>query len=113
MYSTRAFAQLTGVTAKALRYYERVGLLMPNRTRTRYRRYSPCDLQALNRVLALKSLGRPLKTVKMLLEGEGGALFRAHRQTLIEKRTRLDRAIPRSRRSKNTGAVRRPRSLHR
>ena len=31
MYSTRAFAELTGVTVKALRHYERMGLLGPMR----------------------------------------------------------------------------------
>jgi DNA-binding transcriptional MerR regulator len=93
MYSTRAFAQLAGVTVKTLRHYERVGLLTPKRTRTHYRRYSLSDLRSLNGVLALKSLGLPLRTVKMLMKGEGGALLRSHRETLVEKRARMDRAI--------------------
>lgn len=93
MYSTRAFAQLTGVTAKTLRHYERVGLLAPKRTRTHYRRYSLADLKSLNRALALRSLGIPLKTVKIVLKGEGGAVLRSHREAPVEKRARIDRAI--------------------
>ena len=63
MYSTQTFARLTGVTVKALRHYERVGLLAPRRTRTRYRRYVLGDLQRIERILALKSLGLSLKAI--------------------------------------------------
>jgi DNA-binding transcriptional MerR regulator len=41
VYSTSAFARLAGVTVKMLRHYERIGLLTPKRTGSRYRRYSP------------------------------------------------------------------------
>jgi DNA-binding transcriptional MerR regulator len=92
MYSTRAFANLTGVTEKALRHYERVGLLAPKRTGARYRRYSLGDLRRLERILALKSLGLPLQKIKTLLQG-GGVPLRAHREAIEQKRARLDRAI--------------------
>jgi DNA-binding transcriptional MerR regulator len=92
MYSTRAFAELTGVTVKALRHYERVGLLAPQRTRARYRRYAFEDMQQIERILALKSLGLSLTSIKLMLK-RGPAGLDAHRATLEDKRARLDRAI--------------------
>ena len=68
MYSTRGFAELTGVTVKALRHYERMGLLGPMRTRARYRRYAFADLQQVERILALKSLGLSLTSIKLVLK---------------------------------------------
>jgi DNA-binding transcriptional MerR regulator len=92
MYSIQTFAKLTGVTVKALRHYERVGLLAPRRTRARYRRYALGDLQRIERILALKSLGFSLKAIKTVLK-RGAIELRAHRASLVEKRVRLDRAI--------------------
>jgi DNA-binding transcriptional MerR regulator len=92
MYSTRAFAALTGVTVKALRHYERVGLLGPMRTRARYRRYAFADLQQIERILALKSLGLSLTSIKLVLK-RGPVGLEAHRAVLEDRRARLNRAI--------------------
>ena len=92
MYSIAAFARLTGVTVKMLRHYERIGLLTPKRTSAEHRRYSMRDLQSLERIIALKSLGLPLARIKTLLRG-GLVSLSAHRETLEDKRARLDRAI--------------------
>jgi DNA-binding transcriptional MerR regulator len=69
MYSTKTFARLTGVTIKALRLYDRLGLLVPTRTDARHRRYATADIQRLERVLALKSLGLELSAVQTLMRG--------------------------------------------
>ena len=92
MYSTRAFAELTGVTVKALRHYERMGLLGPMRTRARYRRYAFADLQQIERILALKSLGLSLTAIKLVLK-RGPVGLEAHRAMLEDRRARLNRAI--------------------
>jgi len=92
MYSTRAFAELTGVTVKALRHYERMGLLGPIRTRARYRRYAFADLQQIERILALKSLGLSLTSIKLVLK-RGPVGLEAHRALLEDRRARLNRAI--------------------
>ena len=92
MYSTRAFAELTGVTVKALRHYERMGLLGPMRTRARYRRYAHADLQQIERILALKSLGLSLTSIKLVLK-RGPVGLEAHRAVLEDRRARLNRAI--------------------
>src|SRR5262249_29883755 len=91
-YSIAAFGRLAGVSVKTLRHYERLGLLVPRRTRARYRRYSVQDLQRLERVLALKTLGLSLNEVNALLDGRAVPLHE-HRAALEAKRARLDRAI--------------------
>ena len=90
--SISEFAQIAGVTVKALRHYERVGLLSPRRTGARYRRYSLADLQRLDRVLALKSLGLTLEMVRTML-ADGTVSLRSHRESLEERRARIDRSI--------------------
>ena len=92
MYSTSAFARLARVTVKALRHYERCGLLRPRRNASGYRQYAIADMQRLERVLALRSLGLPLATVKTLFERPATSL-RGHREQLEARRARLDRAI--------------------
>jgi len=92
-YNARAFARLTGVTIKALRHYERRGLLSPRRTAAGHRRYTLQDLRRLDEILALKSLGLPLVDVKRVaMRGDLGA-FVAHRARLVDARARIDAAI--------------------
>src|SRR5436305_14774010 len=67
-WSVRAFAQLSGVTVRALHHYERRGLLAPRRSRAGYRRYTLGDLARLERVLALKSLGFALGDIASFMD---------------------------------------------
>ena len=55
------------VSTKALRLYETLGLVKPVRTSTGWRTYGPEQMVRLHQVLALKSLGLPLKRVGELL----------------------------------------------
>src|SRR5215475_6435812 len=95
-YRINEFAALAGVTAKALRHYDRLGLLKPHRTGSGYRLYSERDLERLQQIVALKFLGLPLKQIKRLLEQEMPPLSHAlgaQRAVLEEKRRLLDHAI--------------------
>jgi DNA-binding transcriptional MerR regulator len=47
------FAELAGVTVRALHHYDRLGLLKPRRTESGYRMYSARDLERLEQVVAL------------------------------------------------------------
>ena len=89
---TNSDVQLTGVTVKALRHYERMGLLGPMRTRARYRRYAFADLQQIERILALKSLGLSLTSIKLVLK-RGPVGLEAHRAMLEQAIADLDRQI--------------------
>lgn len=63
------FARLGQVSVRMLRHYDAIGLLTPDRTEagSGYRSYSPDQLPALNRIVALKDLGFTLSQVGRLL----------------------------------------------
>ncbi len=72
MFRIGDFSRLTQVTVKALRHYDRLGLLKPERIdpESGYRYYSGAQLPRLNRILALKDLGFSLEQVSQLLDAD-------------------------------------------
>ena len=67
-------AALTGVSAKAIRYYEEIGLLpRPPRGANRYRRYGPADVNRVRLLRRLRLLGAPLSLARPLLVGADDA----------------------------------------
>lgn len=95
-YQVREFAQLAGVTVRALHHYDRLGLLQARRTAAGYRVYGLRDLERLEQIVALKFLGIPLKQIGGLLERNARHLPEAlcrQRAALDAKRRLLDRAI--------------------
>src|SRR5437870_13174272 len=95
-YKVQEFAELAGVTVRALYHYDRLGLLKPRRADTGYRLYRLCDLERLEQIVALKFLGIPLKQIKTLLDHDPLTLpnaLRMQRRVLEEKRRILDSAI--------------------
>jgi DNA-binding transcriptional MerR regulator len=95
-YRTAAFAALAGVTTRALRHYDRLGLLRPQRSSAGYRLYSEADLEVLEEIVALKFIGVPLKKIAALRRQSTGGLvdvLRAQRTALEGKRHTLTRAI--------------------
>ena len=73
-YRVQQFSELAGVTVRALHHYDRLALLKPRRTDAGYRVYSPSDLDRLERIVALKFLGLPLKQIKAVLDRDTRAL---------------------------------------
>jgi DNA-binding transcriptional MerR regulator len=95
-FRVHEFAQLAGVTVKALHHYDRLGLLKPRRAGSGYRIYVDDDLARLEQIVALKFLGLPLKQIKILLDRDTLQLpeaLRMQRTVLEEKRRLLDCAI--------------------
>jgi len=66
------FSKLSLVSVKALRYYDELGLLKPERVDefTGYRYYSASQLTRLNRILAMKDMGLSLEQIALLLDRE-------------------------------------------
>ena len=62
-------AQRLGVSPKALRVYERSGLVRPHRTDAGWRVYGPDQQARLHQVLVLKRLGLTLARIGELLSG--------------------------------------------
>ena len=95
-YRIHEFAELAGVTVKALHHYDRLGLLKPGRTESGYRMYRETDLERLEQIVALKFLGLPLKQVKHVLDRAEVALpeaLRMQRRALEEKHSLLGNLI--------------------
>lgn len=70
MLTIGAFSQLAGVSVRALRHYEAVGVLLPSWTdpATGYRRYRAAQLARLHRIQALQDLGLSLQQLRPLLD---------------------------------------------
>lgn len=60
--------QLTGLTARQIRYYEANGLIRPQRTPGRQRLYSDADVGRLKEIKHLMARGMNLQSVRVLLE---------------------------------------------
>jgi DNA-binding transcriptional MerR regulator len=80
-YSIGDFARLSGVTAKALRHYDRIGVLHPAviDAHNRYRRYSAGQLAELYELLSFTRLGLSLRQARdvMAREAAGDSVTRA------------------------------------
>ncbi len=63
-----AAAEITGVTAKTIRYYEEIGLIMPARRQENgYRNYADEDIQILRFIQRARRLGFSVRDVESLL----------------------------------------------
>lgn len=93
MFRIREFSQLTRVSIKTLRHYDRLGLLVPAYVdpRTRYRHYAARQAPRLYHILALRDLGFPLAHVVEILAGESrtGSLRRLLEQRRGEIRSQI------------------------
>ncbi len=97
-YTIEQVATRTGLTKRALRYYEEIGLLRPtDRTEGNYRRYANDDIERLIRIKELRDLlGFSLNDIRSLLkaEDERGQIKAAYQQLTEadDKIVQLDRA---------------------
>lgn len=94
--SVKEFAARAGVTVKTLHHYDRIGLLVPARTASGYRAYSPADLTRMQQIVVLRSLGLPLGRIANLLAADGPPLrevLEQQRLVLEGQRRLLDTAI--------------------
>jgi DNA-binding transcriptional MerR regulator len=89
-------ARRFGITIKALRLYEDLGLLAPHRTQNGWRTYNHADCERLHRIVSLRQLGLPLAAIGELLRTDAQGLA----ETLLASRGVEPRsnAGPRSRR---------------
>jgi len=79
-------ARRMGITVRALRVYERYGLIAPKRSARGWRIYDSSDLNRLNAILALKRLGMTLTQIRQALNGKTPPLGRVLRAQLENSR---------------------------
>ncbi|MER7650941.1 MULTISPECIES: MerR family transcriptional regulator [Streptomyces] len=60
-------AERSGTSERLLRYYERAGLLRPERLANGYRDYAESDVAAVQRVRALLAAGLPTRIIRQVL----------------------------------------------
>lgn len=69
LLSVHEVAELTGITARTLHYYDEIGLLKPTKvTDAGYRMYDDTALSRLQSVLLFRELEFPLKEIKSILD---------------------------------------------
>ena len=68
LMSVHEVAELTGITARTLHYYDEIGLLKPTKvTEAGYRMYDDTALSRLQNILLFRELEFPLKEIKEIL----------------------------------------------
>ena len=95
-FGPREMAERLGVSPKALRVYERAGLVRPARTSAGWRAYGPHQQARLHQVLALKRLGLSLARVGELLGGKLASLdavLALQQQVLETRRAETDKGL--------------------
>jgi DNA-binding transcriptional MerR regulator len=82
------FARLSGLTIKALRHYDEVGLLRPARVdaATGYRRYALAQARDAEAIRRLRTLEVPLEEIRVLLAADDATL----RERLAVHRARIE-----------------------
>ena len=94
----KEFSAQTGLPADTLRYYEKEGLLLPERDSNGYRVYGARDAEWTGFILRLKEMGVPLARIKEYARlrhlGESTiperfAILQAHKETLAAQQRQL------------------------
>jgi DNA-binding transcriptional MerR regulator len=82
-----------GLTVRALRFYEEIGLLRPGpRNESGHRIYGENDVVQLQKILSLKQLGIPIKEIKKLLDDRQTSslgILQMHRKQIEDEKARI------------------------
>jgi len=91
-YTVNALARLAGVTARTLRWYDKLGLLPPGRVSPAgYRLYGPAQVDRLQQILFYRELGLPLEEIKSILDDPAFDRRKALQSHLLELKSRRER----------------------
>lgn len=96
-YTVKQLAELSGVTPRTLRWYDREGLLHPGRfTESGYRLYGPEQVDRLQQILFYRELDLSLTDIRTLLDDPAfnrEVALQSHLTRLEARRARLDALI--------------------
>ncbi|WP_236967768.1 MerR family transcriptional regulator [Microbacterium aurantiacum] len=111
-WAIKDLAKATGLTSRALRHYEHIGLLHPSRVASNgYRFYGDAEVARLYRILSLRALDLPLPTIRRALDDQTtlADAIEGHLALLEERRERIMEQIADVRRVRD--AVRKGREM--
>ncbi len=93
-YTVQRLAQLAGVSARTLRYYDEIGLLKPARINSSgYRIYAQKEIERLQQILFYREMGVGLEKISDIVGSPDFSQVKAlreHREQLLKKRKQLD-----------------------
>jgi DNA-binding transcriptional MerR regulator len=93
-YTVQKLAQLAGVSARTLRYYDEIGILKPARVNSSgYRIYGQAEVNHLQQILFYRELGVELERIKDIMcspKFDELQALKNHREKLLEKREQLE-----------------------
>ncbi|WP_440116706.1 MerR family transcriptional regulator [Paenibacillus sp. QZ-Y1] len=96
-FTVKDIMQITGVTKRALHYYDKTDLLKPSKVEDNgYRLYDQEALGNLQTILLFKEMNFALKDIADMMQlskKEQKELLRAHRSTLVERKQKLETII--------------------
>lgn len=90
LFAIALAAELAGMHPQTLRQYDRLGLVVPGRTRGGSRRYSTRNIEQLREVARLSSDGVSLTAIVRILELEDTVLRLRRQVAELEKRVRAE-----------------------
>jgi DNA-binding transcriptional MerR regulator len=96
-YSVKQLADLAGVSARTLHFYDEIGLLKPAATgRNRYRKYDEAAVFRLQQILFYRELDFPLAEIRLILDQPGfdpAEALHSHRKGLLQRAAKLEQLI--------------------
>lgn len=96
-YTVQKLADLAGISARTLRYYDVIGILKPARINSSgYRIYGEAEVNKLQQILFYRELGLRLDSIKDIINSPSFDRLQAlkdHHKNLLERRTQLNLLI--------------------
>ena len=103
LFTIQQVSQQTGLSIHTLRYYERIGVLIPvNRLENGHRRYDDADLSRIDFVKKLRATGMTISDIRCYMElyqqgdetaPERYALLETHRKVVQEQLETLQETL--------------------
>lgn len=97
MMTVKEMAEITGISARTLHYYDEIGLLKPTaKSAAGYRLYDDKALETLQQILFFREFDIPLKEIKSTIDSpafDRMQILQMQRKMLVAKKERLERLI--------------------
>ena len=95
MYKIGVFALINCTTKRALRYYEKEGLLIPKLFDGKCRYYDDDQFETISKIISLKQVGMSIDDIKSVIDGADESVVLLNRKKQIEEnmhkeKTQLD-----------------------